>query len=226
MPIVVAAVIGAGAAVYGASKQADAAKTAAGASKKATDQSLQLQRDIYNQNRADQEPWRLAGQNALGQLADPNANFQASPDYNFRMQAGLEGVTQNRAVNGLLKSGSALRGLNDYAQNTAAGEFGSWWNRQAGLAGVGQSANNANATSGSNYANSSQNALMANAQNQGNSAYYQANAQAQGVGGALGALAWGVQNYGGYGGGANGNVGGHAMGGYATPPINSNIWRG
>lgn len=195
MPLVVAAVVGAGASIYGASKQADAAKSAANASKKATDQSLQLQRDIYNQNRADQEPWRQAGVNALGQLANPNANFQASPDYQFRMNEGLKGVTQNRAVNGLLNSGSALRGLNDYAQNTASNEFGNWWNRQSGLAGVGQAANNSNANSGSNYANASQNALMQNAQTQGQSSYYQANAQAQGVGGALGALSWGLQNY-------------------------------
>lgn len=218
MPIVAAAVIGAGASIYGASQQASAARDAANASKKATDATLALQREQYNQTRADQEPWRLAGQNALGQLANPNANFQASPDYNFRMQAGLEGVTQNRAVSGLLNSGSALRGLNDYAQNTAASEFGSWWNRQAGLAGVGQAANQTNAQAGSAYANSSQNALMQNAQTQGQSAYYAGNAAAQGAGQVAGAIGWGIQNYP-WGGSGTSNPGAHA--GSSIP----NIWR-
>ena len=209
MPIVAAAVISAGAGIYGASQQSKAAKSAARANQQATDATLQLQREQYNQTRADQEPWRLAGVNALGQLADPNKNFAASPDYQFRLDAGLEGVTQNRAVSGMLQSGSALRGLNDYAQNTASSEFGNWWNRQSGLAGVGQTANQANQQAGSAYANNSQNALMNNAQTQGQSAYYGANAMAQGVGQAAGALSWGLQNFGGWGGGGGGSSGGH-----------------
>jgi hypothetical protein len=226
MPIVAAAVIGAGASIYGASRQASAAKSAANAQQRATDQTLQLQREQYNQTRADQEPWRQAGVGALNALANPNANFQASPDYQFRMNAGLEGVTQNRAVNGLLNSGSALRGLNDYAQNTASNEFGNWWNRQSGLAGVGQAANESNQQAGSAYANNSGNALMNNANQQGQSAYYQANAQAQGAGQLAGAIGWGVQNYGGFGGvGGASNPGAHSggnSGGYSIP----NIWRG
>jgi hypothetical protein len=223
MPVVAAAVIGAGASIYGASQQSKAAKKAAQASQYATDQSIALQREQYNQTRADQEPWRLAGVNALGQLSDPNANFSASPDYQFRMQQGLEGVTQNRAVNGMLQSGSALKGLNDYAQNTASNEFGNWWNRQSGLAGVGQAANTANAQAGSQYANNAGNALMSNANTQGQSAYYQANANAQGVSGALGALSWGIGNFGGFGGAGGGS--GSALGGQKVGGM-TNIWRG
>jgi len=242
MPIVAAAVgflgtaggaavastaVGLGASIYGANKQADAAKDAANQSRLATDASLALQKQIYDQNRADQEPWRLAGQGALNQLADPNANFMASPDYQFRMQQGLEGVTQNRAVNGLLKSGSALRGLNDYAQNTAAGEFGSWWNRQAGLANAGQAANTQNAQSGSSYANASQNALSNNAQAQMQSSYYQGNVAAQGAGQVAGAIGWGIQNLprGGSGAAGAGNPGAHAGGSGGGFSV-SNPWRG
>lgn len=225
MPVVAAAVIGAGASIYGASQQAKAAQSAANASKKATDASLTLQRDIYNQNRADQEPWRQAGMTALNTLSNPLANFQASPDYAFRMGEGLKAVNQNRATAGLLNSGSALRGLNDYAQNTASGEFGAWWNRQAGLANVGQSANSANAASGSAYANASQNALMNNATNQMQSSYYQGQNAAQLGGNLAGLAAWGIQNWGGAGSGG-GNAGAHAGAGYSTPPIIPNIWRG
>jgi hypothetical protein len=217
--------IAGGAALYGASQQSKAAKKAASAQQSATNQTLQLQRDQYNQTRADQEPWRQAGVGALNALANPNANFQASPDYQFRMNAGLEGVTQNRAVSGLLNSGSALRGLNDYAQNTASNEFGNWWNRQSGLAGVGQTANQSNQQAGSAYANNSGNALMANAQAQGQSAYYGANAAAQGAGQLAGAIGWGIQNYPYGGAGGASNPGAHSggnSGGYSIP----NIWRG
>lgn len=215
MPLVAAiapAVIGAGVSIYGANKQASAAKDAANASNKATQASLALQKQMFDQTRADQEPWRQAGVGALGRLQNPLASFQASPDYNFRMSEGLKAVNQNRATAGLLNSGSALRGVSDYAQNTAAGEYGDWWNRQSGLAGIGQSANNANQQAGSQYANASQNALMNNAGVQGSSYMNQANAWTQGVGAAGGALAWGINNYP-FGGNRGGSAGGH-MGGY------------
>lgn len=220
---IIPAVIGAGVSIYGASQQSKAAKNAAAAQQRATDASLALQRDQFNQTRADQEPWRQAGVGALDRLQNPLASFEASPDYNFRMSEGLKAVNQNRATAGLLKSGSALRGVSDYAQNTAAGEYGDWWNRQSGLAGIGQTANSANQQAGSQYANNSQNALMNNAGTQGSSYIAQANAWSQGVGGAGGALAWGLNNYP-FGGGAagTGSATGH-MGGYGTPPING--WR-
>lgn len=197
MPVVpfIPTIIGAGVSIYGASKQAGAARDAASASNRATRDSLALQREQYNQTRADQEPWRQAGVNALSQLQNPLASFQASPDYNFRMSEGLKAVNQNRATAGLLNSGSALKGVSDYAQNTAAGEFGDWWNRQSSRAGLGQAANSANQQAGSQYANSSQNALMQNAGVQGSSYMNQANAWSQGVGNVGGALAWGLSNY-------------------------------
>lgn len=167
----------------GAKEQDKAAAKGAKASQYATDQQIKYLRETRDQTRADQEPWRLAGVNALGQLSNPAANFQASPDYNFRLQQGLEGVTQNRAVNGMLQSGSALKGLNDYAQNTASNEFGNWWNRQSGLAGVGQAANTANQNAGQNAANGISNALGVNAQNLASSYQQQGNAWAGFYGG-------------------------------------------
>jgi hypothetical protein len=215
MPIVAAAIITGGAALAGGAMQANAAKKAAQANQRATDASLALQRDQYNQTRADQEPWRQAGVGALGRLQNPLASFEASPDYNFRMSEGLKAVNQNRATAGLLQSGSALRGVSDYAQNTAAGEYGDWWNRQSGLAGVGQAANSANQQAGSQYANNSQNALMNNAGVQGSSYMNQANAWAQGLGGAAGAVGWGLNNFPMSGTGAAASKGASRIGGYA-----------
>lgn len=56
------AVVGAAIGLYGASKQSSAAKSAANTQAKAADQASQVQQNIYNQQRADNEPFR---QNAL-----------------------------------------------------------------------------------------------------------------------------------------------------------------
>jgi len=181
MPVAIPLIMGA-TAIGGAAIQAGAARDAAQASSNAARRSLEEQKRQYDLTRADQEPWRQFGQNALAQLSDPNANFQASPDYQFRLSRGLEGVTQNRAVNGLLQSGSALKGLNDYAAGSASQEFGNWYDRQMRGAGLGSNANAQNAQAGQNYANNATNIYQTNAQNQMNSSYNQGNAWAQGIG--------------------------------------------
>jgi hypothetical protein len=182
MPIAIPALIAGATAIGGAAIQAGAARDAASASNNAARRSLEEQKRQYDLTRADQEPWRQFGQNALGNLSDPNANFQASPDYQFRLSRGLEGVTQNRAVNGLLQSGSALKGLNDYAAGSASQEFGNWYQRQMQGAGLGSNANAQNAQAGQNYANNATNIYQNNAQNQMNSSYNQGNAWSQAFG--------------------------------------------
>ncbi len=161
-----------------AKAQKDAANAAAAASQHATDASLALQKSEYDTTRSDLAPWRTAGTNALAQLSDPTKNFMASPDYAFRLKQGTDSVTQNAAVAGLLHSGAALKGISDYGQNTASAEFGNWWNRQSGLAGVGQGAVNSTSQAGQNMANQSTNALLTNAQAQGQSSYAKGNAMA------------------------------------------------
>lgn len=165
------AAVTAGAGVYSANK-------ASKASKSAMDASLAQQERV---NSAAQ-PYIDAGQSALERISNPNdfiKYFAASPDFNFRLSEGMRAVGQNKAVNGLLRSGSALRAISDYGQNTAAGEFGNWWNRQSGLAGLGKSAVDTMA----GVANSSQNAIMTNGANQGGAAIASGNAVAQGLGG-------------------------------------------
>jgi len=72
------AVIGAGASAIGARQQANAANRSAQAVQDATDSSNQLQWNIYQQQRADSEPWRQFGLQALGQLSSLyNFNWQA-----------------------------------------------------------------------------------------------------------------------------------------------------
>ena len=63
-----------GSALLGASASKSAAKTQAAATdragelqKQTVDQQIALQREMYQQTRQDQEPWRQAGVNALNQ---------------------------------------------------------------------------------------------------------------------------------------------------------------
>lgn len=65
-----AAVLGAGTSLFGASKQADAAQSAANAQLQAATQTNALQKYIYDQNRSDQAPYRGEGTNALYQIGD------------------------------------------------------------------------------------------------------------------------------------------------------------
>lgn len=106
------------------------------------------------------------------------SNFFASPDFQFRQQQGDQAITRNQAALGGLASGNTGTALTDYSSNLAAGEFGNYFNRQATLAGLGQSATNTSAqvgiNTGANIANASQNG---------------ANARASAVG--TGADAWG-----------------------------------
>lgn len=108
---------------------------------------------------------------ATGQVERPNYNaFFESPDYNFRLNEGRDFVQNSAAAAGGLYSGNTYRALSDYGQNTAAGEFGNWFSRQAALAGIGQAATsqagNAALTTGANVGN-----LMVN----------QGNARASGI---------------------------------------------
>lgn len=164
-----AAAIGAGASIYSSNKAAKQAKAAnnanIAASQDNTDKAIAESRHTQElnlaaatearniilgrtdnqmtQNRGDMSPWLMAGVDALNRISDPTkvlGNFSASPDYAFRLGQGLDAVATSKSVNGLLHSGSALKAVNKYAQDTASAEFGNWWGRQQGLSDRGQQA--------------------------------------------------------------------------------------
>lgn len=70
------------------------------------------------------------------------AGFFASPDYTFRRDEGMRGLERSAAARGGAFSGNAIRGLTDFNSNLAAGEYGSYFNRLASIAGIGQTAAN------------------------------------------------------------------------------------
>lgn len=79
-----------------------------------------------------------------------------SPSYNFMLSQGLGALQNSQAAQGGLVGGNALRGINDYAQNYASTGYQQAYNnynanqtnifnRLAGIAGMGQTANNTSA---------------------------------------------------------------------------------
>ncbi len=109
--------------------------------------------------------------------------FFASPDYNFRMNEGLQQLDRYNAANGRYLSGAQLKATQRYAGDLASGEFGNWWNKMSGLAGLQQTAATQNANNamqtGQNLGNAYQNAADARA-----SGYMgQANAWGQAING-------------------------------------------
>ena len=111
--------------------------------------------------RAAQNPTPVGGTSGI-----EYQGFQATPGYDFRVSEGQKGVDNRLAQMGLYNSGAALKATERFRQGTAADEYGTYYNRLAGMAGVGQTATNNLASLGSNYANSASNLLV----NQGNAA--------------------------------------------------------
>lgn len=151
-----------------ASENASASQVQAGNESNAT------QLAMYNQNRTDQEPWRNAGVNALNKLTGQldslskpftNADFQADPGYQFRLDEGNKAIERSAAARGLNNSGGTLKALTRYGQDYASGEFSnaynrynadrtSIFNRLAAISGIGQTAQNQIANQGTAVANS------------------------------------------------------------------------
>lgn len=188
-------IIPAAVSLFGANKQASAAKSAAATTAAATDQATELQREMFQQQRQDQEPWRQAGQTALNALIPMATNyqkfgmdqFQQDPGYAFRLAEGQKALDRSAAARGGLISGGALRAAQRYGQDMGSQEYTNAFNRYQternaqinplqSLAGVGQTATNQLGAAGQNYASNVGNALMNQGANAGNAAMAGANA--------------------------------------------------
>jgi hypothetical protein len=183
--------------LFSANKQSKAAQSAAAATAAATDEATQLQREMYQQTREDQAPYREAGYNALAQMQRTAGNvpgafkfgagdYQADPGYAFRLSEGQKALDRQAAARGGLISGGALKAAQRYGQEMGSQEFGNaynraltgyntgvasenqLYNRQAALSGIGQTATNLVGQAGQNYGTSVGNALINQGANVGN----------------------------------------------------------
>lgn len=149
------------AAVAGAAVSAGAGLIASGmqssAVSGAADKANAAQKAALDQSRADLEPWRTTGSNALGvagNLSGANGvdaasgamgDFFTSPGYQWRLDEGMRGVDAGAAAKGILRSGATLKAEQKYAQGLASSEFDNYYNRLFDLSKLGE---NAAATSG------------------------------------------------------------------------------
>lgn len=161
-----AAIIGGGASVISANK-------AAKAQTKAADQAVAEQRRQSEQARADQEPWRLVGQGAVGKLAaaygvgangesitPDRTGFETSPGYDFRLSEGVKAAERSAAARGQLASGATMKAVQRYGEGLASSEWENYTGHLAQLAGIGQQATNATQQAGQNAANNISSAYM------------------------------------------------------------------
>jgi len=84
----------------------------------------------------------LLGNGGTQAQQDAFNNFKNSSGYNFDLQQGTNAITGNAAANGLLNSGSTLKAISNYGQNTANNFLQQYIQNQSGLAGLGIQANN------------------------------------------------------------------------------------
>lgn len=180
-------IIPAAVSLFGANKQASAAKDAAASTAAATNEATQLQREMFQQQRQDQMPWMEAGKTALNALIPMATNyqkfgmdqFQQDPGYAFRLAEGQKALDRSAAARGGLISGGALKAASRYGQEMGSQEYQNAFNRYQternaqlnplqSLAGVGQTATNQLGAAGQNYASNVGNALINQGANVGN----------------------------------------------------------
>ena len=209
MPNPLIAVAGSGVlGAAGAVGQASAAKKAASAQERAAAESTRLQKEMFDQQVAMQEPFRQAGitgQNRMMDLMGLSGNagaegygryardfgmndFQADPGYAFRLAEGNKALERSAAARGMVLSGSMFKGLQRYGQDYAGTKLDASFNRLSSLANAGQPGAGQIGAATANYGNN----VGANTMNQGD-----ANAMKYLVGGnALGTAVNGLTAYG------------------------------
>ena len=177
---VVGSLIGASGARSAASTQADAAR-----------ESGALQKQMFDEQKRLQEPYReagLTGQNRLMELLGLGGNagaadygkygkdfsmadYTADPGYGFRLSEGMKQLGHSASRGGLI-SGGTMKGLQDYAQGSASQEYGNAFARYqaeraarlqslGNLMSSGQAAASNQAAGAGNYATNAGNTIMA-----------------------------------------------------------------
>lgn len=182
-----------------------AAQGAANAANAGAQSSIDLQRRMYEEGVARQQPFYQAGVNALpeyvsgigqgGELVRgfTQADYQADPGYAFRLSEGQKALDRSAAARGGLISGSALKAAQRYGQDMASQEFGNAYNRfrdtqglrrnaLAGVTGFAPTAAGAMNASGQNYASGAGSLMVGQGENTANSLLAQQQARSSSYG--------------------------------------------
>lgn len=146
-----ATAVGAGASIVGGMIGADASKSASEAQSRAAAEQLALQKRMYEETVARNQPWLKSGMgantklsNMLGTGDNINApgygtmtgNFSMDdylnnkdPGYEFGMNAGMNALNAQNAATGGAQSGAALKAASRYSQDYAGTKYQSAFDR-------------------------------------------------------------------------------------------------
>lgn len=134
----------------------------------------------YGQNEGRQFPGQMGAQGTTTDSARAAFDqFRNSTGYQFRLGQGMDAVNSGYAGRGMIKSGDAMKAINDYGQGMASAEFGNYMGLLQGQAGAGLSAANAQAGVSTNAANNMGNIALQNGSNQANAALLRAQSTGQ-----------------------------------------------
>jgi hypothetical protein len=148
-PAIIAAAVGAAGAVGGGLIASGGAKKAGRVQAEAAEKAQLAQERMFQEQKALQEPFRQAGLTAqeqimqllgiggdataagYGSLAKPfgQADFERDPGYAFRQAEGMKALERSAAARGGLLSGSTLKGIQRFGQESASQEYGNAFNR-------------------------------------------------------------------------------------------------
>lgn len=146
MAFLIPAAVGIGSALIGA----NAANSAASQQSESARKALELQRQMYDESRALQQPYIKGGELAQNRLLEllglgsPGASgsnygkyakdfsmsdFEEDPGYSFRLKEGMKALDRTNSARGNLFSGSALKGAQRFGQELASQEYTNAFNR-------------------------------------------------------------------------------------------------
>ena len=192
-----ALLLGAGAGLIGAGMQSSAAKSAASTQAGATQYAADVQRQMFETINEQQKPYREAGYGALTRIGEllpgltkpvSREEIMGLPGYQFAIEQGTGAARQMMNVGG---GGSnvdraAQKFALDYTLGTAMPQViaqrQNIYNTLAGIAGIGQTAQNQMTTAGQNFAGNIGQAAIGGASALAAGQVGSANAMASGLG--------------------------------------------
>jgi hypothetical protein len=189
-------IIPAAVSLFSASQNRSAASQASDAATRASENAQGLQYQMFQEQKALQEPWRLAGTNALAKMQQQYSNMPAAftgqvnlgqdPGYAFRLSEGQKALDRSAAARGGLISGGAMKAAQRFGQDLGSQEYQNAYNRAltgynadvaretlgynrlASMAGLGQTSANTLTNAAGSYGTNVGNAMINQGINAGN----------------------------------------------------------
>ncbi len=191
----IGALVGSNASKAATQAQVQAAGESSAVQSQLGNRALDLQQQQFDLGRSDLAPYREAGTAALGTYAgEVNRPFDQTPGYQARFNEGVRASDAGAGARGLLDSGARLKALTRFGADQAEQGYGTYANRLAGLAGVGQTATQAGVAQGQGFAGQASGTLGSLAQGLSQTAQFGGQAQAAGAVGQANAINSGIQN--------------------------------